>query len=142
MGKKVIITGATGMVGKGVLLECLDHKEIDKALVWLDELAETVGETEGAHHADHAIRIYAEQEQRQLDSEVRGLLLFLEQNGILDPASRELVIERALALDTATLSVGEVRWIVLLVLMNRPGREVAFTQMEEMVYNSAPDYLH
>ena len=28
----VIITGATGMVGKGVLLECLDHPEIEKVL--------------------------------------------------------------------------------------------------------------
>lgn len=33
MGKSVIITGATGMVGKGVLLECLDHNEIDRVLV-------------------------------------------------------------------------------------------------------------
>ena len=31
--KKVIITGATGMVGKGILLECLDHKEIEEVLV-------------------------------------------------------------------------------------------------------------
>ncbi len=31
--KKVIITGATGMVGKGVLLECLDHKTIGEVLV-------------------------------------------------------------------------------------------------------------
>ena len=31
--KKVIITGATGMVGKGVLLECLDHNEIEEVLV-------------------------------------------------------------------------------------------------------------
>ena len=31
--KKVIITGATGMVGKGVLLECLDHESIDEVLV-------------------------------------------------------------------------------------------------------------
>lgn len=30
---KVIITGATGMVGKGVLLECLDHLEISEVLV-------------------------------------------------------------------------------------------------------------
>ncbi|MCB0689666.1 MAG: epimerase, partial [Saprospiraceae bacterium] len=29
---KVIITGATGMVGKGVLLECLDHPEIELVL--------------------------------------------------------------------------------------------------------------
>jgi len=31
--KKVIITGATGMVGKGVMFECLDHKEISEVLV-------------------------------------------------------------------------------------------------------------
>ncbi|WP_346862387.1 NAD-dependent epimerase/dehydratase family protein [uncultured Draconibacterium sp.] len=29
----VIITGATGMVGKGVLLECLDHPSVDNILV-------------------------------------------------------------------------------------------------------------
>lgn len=30
---KAIITGATGMVGKGVLLECLDHNEVSEVLV-------------------------------------------------------------------------------------------------------------
>ena len=29
---KVIVTGATGMVGKGVLLECLDHSELTEVL--------------------------------------------------------------------------------------------------------------
>jgi uncharacterized protein YbjT (DUF2867 family) len=33
MGVKVIITGVTGMVGEGVLHECLQHREIDKVLV-------------------------------------------------------------------------------------------------------------
>ena len=31
--KKVIITGATGMIGKGVLLECLDHEVISEVMV-------------------------------------------------------------------------------------------------------------
>jgi uncharacterized protein YbjT (DUF2867 family) len=30
--KKVIVTGATGMVGKGVLLECLDHDSVAEVL--------------------------------------------------------------------------------------------------------------
>jgi len=30
--KRVIITGTTGMIGKGVLLECLDHKGISEVL--------------------------------------------------------------------------------------------------------------
>jgi nucleoside-diphosphate-sugar epimerase len=33
MGKKVIITGSTGMVGKGVLLECLEDDRISEVLV-------------------------------------------------------------------------------------------------------------
>ena len=31
--KKVIITGSTGMIGKGVLIECLESEQIDKVLV-------------------------------------------------------------------------------------------------------------
>ena len=30
---KVILTGATGMVGEGVLYECLNHPEVEKVLV-------------------------------------------------------------------------------------------------------------
>ena len=33
MKYNVVITGSTGMVGKGVLLECLDHKWVEKVLV-------------------------------------------------------------------------------------------------------------
>ncbi len=33
MGDKVIITGSTGMVGRGVLMECLDHDKIREVLV-------------------------------------------------------------------------------------------------------------
>jgi len=33
MGHKVILTGATGMVGEGVLYECLNHDEIEKVLI-------------------------------------------------------------------------------------------------------------
>ncbi len=116
--------------------------EVDKALIWLDELAETVGEGDDYAHREHAMRIYTDDECGRLDAESRGLLLFLEQNGILDPISREHVVDRAMALDTRDLSVEELKWIVLLVLMNRPGKEAAFTQMEDMVYNTAPDLLH
>ena len=30
---KAIITGATGMVGEGVLLECLEHPDVEQVLV-------------------------------------------------------------------------------------------------------------
>jgi Smg protein len=115
--------------------------EIEKALRWLDELA-AGAETQYRDHKLGSIRIYTAQECAKLDLEARGFLLFLEHNGILDPASRELVIERALAIDHPTVAVDELKWVVLLVLMNRPGREDAFTQMEDLVYNDEPESLH
>ncbi|VAX06256.1 Protein of unknown function Smg [hydrothermal vent metagenome] len=115
---------------------------IKKAFQWLDELAWRQSSCQQNAQADHAIRIYAAHEIIRLDTECRGLLLFLEQHKILDQISRELVIDRALALDTAHISVDELRWIVLLVLMNQPGQESAFARMEDLIYNEDSQYLH
>lgn len=118
------------------------NAEIEKALRWLDELAAGVDTPQYHSHTGGSMRIYSEAEGAKLDLEARGLLMFLEQNGILDPVSRELVIDRVLAIDHAGVSVDELKWVVLLVLMNRPGREAAFTQMEDLVYNDEPSLIH
>jgi len=116
--------------------------EIHKALHWLDDLAAGAEGAQAAEHGVSSIRVYGEDECVKLDTEARGYLLFLEQNGILDPISRELVIERALAIDHGVVAVDELKWVVLLVLLNRPGHEEAFTRMEELVYDDSPEYLH
>lgn len=116
--------------------------EIDKAFRWMDELARSQGSLENRDHASHAIRIYIDAELGRLDVECRGLLLYLEQNGILSPSSRELVIDRAIALESMPIGVEELKWIVLMVLINQPGQETAFAQMEDLVYNDIPVYLH
>lgn len=118
------------------------NAEIHKALRWLDELAAGAEVQPWTQHAIGSMRVYTERESAKLDLESRGLLLFLEQNGILDPLSRELVIDRLLAIDDPLVAMEEVKWVVLLVLMNRPGREDAFSRMEDLVYNDEPDYLH
>ena len=117
--------------------------EIQKAFDWLDELAWRQGSLEVSDAvANRSIRVYTDLERRRLDLEIQGMLLYLEQGGILDQRSRELVIERAMALDTDELTAEDVKWIVLLVLLNQPGQESAFALMEELVYNGDPGYLH
>lgn len=115
--------------------------EIDKALQWLDDLA--IGaDASSDNHSAGSMRIYTPDECAKIDVEAQGLLLSLEHNAILDPVSRELAIDRLLAIDHPLVTLDEVKWVVLLVLMNRPGREDAFTQMEDMLYNVHPAYLH
>jgi len=116
--------------------------EIEKAFDWLDDLAYNSQSFSGTAHRKQSMRIYTEDEQSRLDIDSRGLLVFLEQNHILNQTARELVIERALALDTPFITEEELKWIVLLVLMNQPGQEAAFARMEDMVYNEVPEFLH
>jgi Smg protein len=116
--------------------------EVAQALTWLDDLARRMENSDWRPRDFGAMRIFTAAESAKLDRDARGLLLFLEQGGILDPASRELVIDRAVAIEQLSVSVDELKWVVLLVLMNRPGREDAFTQMEELVYGDEPGYLH
>jgi len=118
-------------------------EEIKKAFDWLDELAWRQGAMAERSNIDTpSMRVLTAHEQQRLDMETQGMLLYLEQTGILNPLTRELVLERAMALDVPELEAEDVKWIVLLVLLNQPGQESAFALMEEMIYNGAPNLLH
>lgn len=113
--------------------------EVNKAFDWLESLAD---QQPIKAVSQPAFRIYASQELAKLDTECRGLLLFLEQTGILSPASRELVVDRVMALNEETISLENLKWIVLMVLFSRPNEEIAFARMENLVYEALPSYLH
>ncbi len=118
--------------------------EVRKAFNWLDELAWRQGSLleYGTSAPNRSVRVFCDREQQKMDLEIQGMLLTLEQSGILDPMSRELVIERCMAIETEELTTDDVKWVVLLVLLNQPGQENAFALMEELVYNGEPPYLH
>jgi Smg protein len=68
--------------------------------------------------------------------------MFLEHNGILNSANREIVIDRAMALENEDISLEKLKWIVLMILLSQPDEEIAFSKMEDIVYNLVPTYLH
>lgn len=140
-GESPVPSDQDDLVNELAMLGFSSH-QVEKAIQWLDELALLQAHPSGHAPKVNAMRIYTDAEQQRLDLECRGFLLFLEQNEILAPASRELVIERALALDSPLISEDELKWTVLLVLMNQPGQEEAFSRMEDMVYDESPGYWH
>ena len=113
--------------------------EVNKAFDWLDSLSlqRTIKPTVAP-----AFRIFCAQEIAKLDLECRNLIMFLEQNGILNSASREIVIDRAMALENEEISMDKLKWIVLMVLLSQPDEEIAFSRMEDIVYDLVPAYLH
>lgn len=108
--------------------------EIDKAIRWLDDLTALRNDPfPPGPLADTALRVFTDQECARLGAEARGFLLFLEQMGVLNDFTRELVIDRVMALNGEDdLDVEELKWIVMMVLYNLPGYEGAFAWVENM----------
>jgi len=66
-----------------------------------------------------SFRAFAPRELAKLDAQCRGFLLTLEHSGILNPQTRELVIERSLAASGDSLTLEQLKLIVLMVLWNQ-----------------------
>ena len=91
---------------------------ISEALAWLAGLEEAqAGERLLA--APVGIRIYNDGELAKLPADCRGFLTLLEQQGAIDSTTREMILERAMAVDRAVVSLGRFKVIVLMVMWRR-----------------------
>jgi len=115
-------------------------QEVDRAFNWLESLADDIPAPK--MQAERSLRLFARHEMVRLDTECRGLLLFLEQMGVLTPASRERVIDQAMALENEDFDIDQLKWVILMVLFNQPGEEAAYAWVEDMVFEDMTNCLH
>jgi len=118
------------------------NREIEHAFNWLDGLAEQRQLPELVDRGARPIRLFVDEECRRLDLEARGLLLYLENVGVLDTARREMVLDRLMALEAPEVAMDDVKWVVLMVLFNQPGQEANFAWMEDLMFDEEGDYRH
>ena len=116
------------------------HQEIDQAFNWLEDLASLREDNEYMRVNTDSIRVFSEVEKSILDEDSIGFLMFLEQSDILTPMTRELVLDRIIALDHP-LDIEQLKWIVMIVLHTHPGEENAFAWMEGLVFNEVAEYI-
>jgi Smg protein len=122
------------------------HDEIYKALAWLEKLCE-LQTTDANSYLQYtsktrSVRIYTFEEQQRLDVDSRGFLLFLEHINVIDSFTREMVIDRVMELETKEFDVLDLKWVVLMVLFNVPGKELAYEQMEDLIFEAPEGLLH
>ncbi|MDH5765189.1 MAG: DUF494 domain-containing protein [Gammaproteobacteria bacterium] len=115
--------------------------EILKAFDWLEDLAIIQQETPDDENRTTSFRVFSDLEKELLDPESIGFLIFLEHSGILTPVTRELILDRVIALDTH-LEIEQLKWIVMIVLYSHPGEENAYAWMESLVFDQIVDYMH
>ena len=97
-----------------------EQDEIEEAMGWLSGLERAGGAEKPLIAAEsRSIRLYSAAEQSRLDTECRGFLAFLEEAGAINALTREIVVERALALEDEEVSLAQLKVIVLMVLWNQ-----------------------
>jgi Smg protein len=96
-----------------------EESDISEALSWLAGVLHAPHRS-GAPFpgANRATRAFAHKECAKLDAECRGLIMHLENIGVLDPVLREVVVDRAMAASGRVLSLEQLKLIVLMVLWN------------------------
>jgi len=113
--------------------------DVIRAFDWLESLAsEDINVTP---QSSSSFRIFSPFEKERLDVECQDLMMTLERTGILNSINRELILDRAIALEEV-LSLEKLKWIVLIVLLNQPNEELALARMEDIIYDLVPTYVH
>jgi Smg protein len=124
-----------------------ENEEIDEALDWLSGLSHAVSTppqhavAEAPSGTAHSWRYYTEQESQHLGADALGFLSFLDSAGVLSTIHRELIIERALALNETPVSIEAMKVIVLMVLWSQEA-EVDALILEELLDDGSPRTIH
>ncbi len=116
-----------------------DGIEIDKAFLWLEELlivCEQDSITPFEFDNPNLVRHYTDDEHLRLGVEGLQLIAKLTNAGVLDLNSREMVIDRIMALDSQDVNIDHIKWVVLMVLSNKPG----FTEVVEWAESIVGDH--
>ncbi len=116
-----------------------NSKNIIQAFEWLDTL---VQQEEPMFKSNKNFRIFCAEENQKLDIECRDFIYFLQRLDILTPITRELVIDRAMAIDSHQVSIEKIQWISLIVLLNQPDEELAIAHMENIIYQEESAFLN
>lgn len=118
---------------------------IDMAFEWLDGVAALhIAEAQSEDHlaSSDGFRVFSREEINHFGHETCGLLMKFEQLGILNPHSREIVINRLFAVDPQEIDQHRVKWLILMVLIDDPENETALATLEQMMKTEITERFH
>jgi Smg protein len=128
-----------------------EEEDISEALNWLSRLAETTNamtvsacSSEIEQPECQSFRIYTETERAALGVSAMGFLYYLESTNLLNMQQREIVIERAMAINESPISLEKLKVVVLMLLWSQ-GSEPDMLMFDELLLsdeNTEPRHFH
>ena len=119
--------------------------EINKAFEWLEDLSVLCEQEDYPHTINNTVpatRIYAEAEKKKISMRAIGFIARLEFYSIITPSVREVILDRAMALESERIDLDQMKWVAMMVLYNQPGRETNYLWLENLLFDLEQDVLH
>ena len=115
--------------------------EISEALTWLSALQQQNPDSYPASLDNAGMRHFAALETQRISFEARQFLLFAEQQHMISAVEREMIVDRAVALQQENIGADKLKLIMLMVLWNRH-RELDPLLVEELFPRLQSAQLH
>ena len=125
------IQGALQQCDNAALLAALhnvgfDAHEVQTAIEWLGGFKQVENAVNNiAKPADASMRVFTENEMQKLAIEVRGFIHLLQQNRLLDNTKCELIIERAMSIESPRICLRDLHCIINVVLTDCKPQDAA-----------------
>ncbi|HQS37942.1 MAG: protein smg-like protein [Methylotenera sp. 24-45-7] len=124
-----------------------DEEDINGAFDWFNLLESSAQKPELFNQERRTTtRIFTEQELTKISGESIGFILFLVDANILNGGLRELVLDLAMSLPQAEVSIEETRWIVLMTTWGAsksgPDKTKDYLFIEDALLNKQKPTLH
>jgi Smg protein len=119
-----------------------DQEEIADAITWLQGLQSVTQDVQVVRGpSGPAFRVYAGFEFNRLGVDAVAFLASLEARGELNPVQREIVVERALAIDESPVPLHKLKVIVLMVLWSQQA-DTDLLLLDELLDDGDDRLLH
>jgi Smg protein len=115
---------------------------INQAIGWLANLSSDNDTDEIEAPKETSFRVFSDYELEILGDECINFVTELEEQGILNTVTREIVIHQAIELCTDGMDINLIKWVTLMVLFNQPDETEALSCMELLVLEHPFGGLH
>jgi Smg protein len=94
-------------------------KDIKQAIAWLQNFAHTAQRKIIEPAPPKTQRVFMLDEQQKLGRKGQNFLLYLQNIGVVNCHTREMIIERLMDLNTREITLAQIQWATLVVLSEK-----------------------
>lgn len=122
-----------------------DQDNIYDILIWIDKLINLKYSYKKdiiSKRNKISTRIYSDEENEIFNVSCKGFILFLEQKKLLNISIREIIIARAIALNSIKLNLDDLQWISLIIIFNFCYDNFSYKKIKQLILDNKNYILH